>query len=258
MRRILPIVTSVLTFSLIITACTSAADSGEKATAIPSSNTTQTTTVPTDSSASPTSTTNTPNTDEGKETQKSGSQTDATQQKKNTSDQAKTSSPASPSTKKPSTTAKAPTSSPEKTSKPTQTTGGTKPSSSSLSAIEQEVVRLVNIERKKAGLKPLVADTKLSSVARIKSQDMRDNNYFDHQSPKYGSPFDMMKKFGISYRTAGENIAAGQTTAQQVMNSWMNSPGHRANILSANFTKIGVGFAKGGSYGTYWTQQFTG
>lgn len=257
MRRILPIVTSVLTFSLVITACTSAADSGEKTTATPSTNTTQTTAVPTDSSASPNSTSETPTTEVGQETGKSNSQTDAKQEEKDTSNQAKASTPAS--TKKPSTTTQTPT--PAKSNTPTSTkpsTGGTSTSNSSLSAIEQEVVRLVNIERQKAGLKLLVADTKLSSVARIKSQDMRDNNYFDHQSPKYGSPFDMMKKFGISYRTAGENIAAGQTTAQQVMDSWMNSPGHRANILSDKFTKIGVGYVKGGSYGTYWTQQFTG
>ena len=85
---------------------------------------------------------------------------------------------------------------------------------------------------------------------------MADKNYFDHTSPTYGSPFDMMKKFGIKYNTAGENIAKGQTTAQSVMNSWMNSPGHRANILSSNFGKIGVGYVnKNGT--TYWTQMFT-
>ena len=66
----------------------------------------------------------------------------------------------------------------------------------------------------------------------------------------------MMKSFGINYRSAGENIAAGQTTAESVMKSWMNSPGHKKNILSPNFTHIGVGYAKGGSYGHYWTQQF--
>ena len=123
-------------------------------------------------------------------------------------------------------------------------------------SIEQQVVNLVNAERAKAGLKPLKSDWELARVARFKSEDMRDNRYFDHNSPIYGTPFQMMKSFGINYRSAGENIAAGQTTAESVMKSWMNSPGHRKNILSPTFTHIGVGYAKGGSYGHYWTQQF--
>jgi uncharacterized YkwD family protein/spore coat assembly protein SafA len=122
--------------------------------------------------------------------------------------------------------------------------------------IENEVVRLTNQQRAKYGLPPLQADWQLARVARYKSADMRDKNYFSHQSPTYGSPFTMMKNFGISYRTAGENIAAGQRTPQEVVNAWMNSPGHRANILSKDFTHIGVGYAKGGSYGHYWTQMF--
>jgi uncharacterized YkwD family protein/spore coat assembly protein SafA len=123
-------------------------------------------------------------------------------------------------------------------------------------SIEQQVVNLVNAERAKAGLKPLKADWELARVARFKSEDMRDNRYFDHNSPIYGTPFQMMKSFGINYRSAGENIAAGQTTAESVMQAWMNSPGHKKNILSPSFTHIGVGYAKGGSYGHYWTQQF--
>jgi len=123
-------------------------------------------------------------------------------------------------------------------------------------SIEQQVVNLVNAERAKAGLKPLKADWELARVARFKSEDMRDNRYFDHNSPIYGTPFQMMKSFGINYRSAGENIAAGQTTAESVMKSWMNSPGHKKNILSPNFTHIGVGFYRGGEYGYMWTQQF--
>ena len=84
-------------------------------------------------------------------------------------------------------------------------------------SIEQQVVNLVNAERAKAGLKPLKADWELARVARFKSEDMRDNRYFDHNSPIYGTPFQMMKSFGINYRSAGENIAAGQTTAESVM-----------------------------------------
>ncbi|WP_413028768.1 CAP domain-containing protein [Priestia aryabhattai] len=123
-------------------------------------------------------------------------------------------------------------------------------------AFENKVVELVNQERAKAGLKPLTANWELARVTRYKSEDMRDKKYFDHQSPTYGSPFDMMSKFGITYKTAGENIAGGQTTPEAVMQAWMKSPGHKANILNPGFTQIGVGYAKGGSYGHYWTQQF--
>ncbi len=126
-----------------------------------------------------------------------------------------------------------------------------------LSAEEQEVVRLVNIEREKAGLKPFVASAELSRVARIKSEDMGKNNYFNHTSPTYGSPFDMMKQFGIKYSTAGENIARGYLSAQSVVSGWMNSSGHRANILNPSFNKIGVGAYKTSNNTTYWTQMFT-
>ncbi|UFJ43184.1 SafA/ExsA family spore coat assembly protein [Brevibacillus humidisoli] len=122
--------------------------------------------------------------------------------------------------------------------------------------VEAQVVQLVNQERAKHGLKPLKANWELSRVARVKSQDMRDRRYFSHQSPTYGSPFEMMKAFGVSYMAAGENIAAGQTSPQAVMRSWMNSPGHRQNILSPQYTEIGVGYAQGGSYRHYWTQMF--
>jgi uncharacterized YkwD family protein/spore coat assembly protein SafA len=120
---------------------------------------------------------------------------------------------------------------------------------------EKEVVRLVNEIRAENGLKELTYDWELSRVARYKSQDMKDNRYFSHTSPVYGSPFQMMKSFGIKYRTAGENIARGQTTPQIVVNAWMNSSGHRANILNSSFTKIGVGYVASGNY---WTQMFIG
>lgn len=130
------------------------------------------------------------------------------------------------------------------------------PSGSAYQSMESEVVTLVNKERAKYGLKPLTANWEVARVARYKSEDMRDKNYFSHTSPTYGSPFDMLKSFGIQYSYAGENIAAGQTTAQSVVTAWMNSEGHRKNILSSNFKEIGVGYAKGGSYGHYWTQMF--
>lgn len=120
---------------------------------------------------------------------------------------------------------------------------------------EKEVVRLVNKERSSRGLPSLTLDWQLSRVARYKSQDMHDKKYFSHTSPTYGSPFDMIKAFGISYKAAGENIAKGQRTPQEVVNAWMNSSGHRANILNASFTRIGVGYVADGNY---WTQMFVG
>lgn len=127
---------------------------------------------------------------------------------------------------------------------------------SGLSANEMEVVRLVNIERQKAGLSNLRASSELSNVARAKSKDMATNNYFSHTSPTYGSPFEMMKSFGISYRTAGENIARGYSSPVSVVRGWMNSQGHRDNILNPSFNTIGVG-AYNGNGSTYWTQMFT-
>lgn len=120
---------------------------------------------------------------------------------------------------------------------------------------EAEVVRLVNEIRAQYGLKPLTQNWELSRVARYKSQDMHDLRYFSHTSPTYGSPFEMMQAFGLRYRSAGENIAMGYPTPQAVVNAWMNSSGHRANILNATYTQIGVGYVQSGNY---WTQMFIG
>ncbi|OAA94157.1 SafA/ExsA family spore coat assembly protein [Clostridium coskatii] len=122
--------------------------------------------------------------------------------------------------------------------------------------MENQVIKLVNQSRVNAGLQPFTANWELSRVARYKSQDMANKGYFDHTSPTYGSPFTMMQNFGIKFTAAGENIAMGQRTAQEVMNSWMNSPGHRANILNPSFNQIGVGLAKNSNGTCYWTQQF--
>jgi uncharacterized YkwD family protein/spore coat assembly protein SafA len=130
------------------------------------------------------------------------------------------------------------------------------PNQQDIKALENQVINLVNVERAKAGLAPLKANWQLSRVARYKSQDMINNNYFDHISPTYGSPFNMMENFGIKFTAAGENIAMGQNTPQEVMNAWMNSPGHRSNILSPAYTDIGVGLAKTSSGVCYWTQDF--
>ncbi|WP_297132054.1 CAP domain-containing protein [Terrisporobacter sp.] len=123
---------------------------------------------------------------------------------------------------------------------------------------QKEVLRLVNVERSKRGLNELNLNTELSRIATLKSQDMINKNYFSHTSPTYGSPFDMMKKFNISYKTAGENIAMGQKTPAQVVEAWMNSEGHRANILNKNYTDLGVGVAKDSKGTIYWTQMFIG
>ncbi|MFD3257672.1 CAP domain-containing protein [Paenibacillus lentus] len=116
-----------------------------------------------------------------------------------------------------------------------------------------KVVALVNVERKNAGLKPLVVHTNLSKMAKDKAIDMYKSNYFSHTSPKYGSPFDMMDAYNITYRYAGENIAKGQKTPSEVVAAWMNSPGHKANILNSKYTLIGVGY-----YNGHWVQEFIG
>lgn len=130
------------------------------------------------------------------------------------------------------------------------------PTQSDVKSFENEVVRLVNVQRVNNGLQPLTQNWELSRVARYKSQDMINKNYFSHISPVYGSPFTMMENFGIHFTAAGENIAMGQKTPAEVMTAWMNSPGHRANILSPSYTQIGVGLAKTSSGVPYWTQEF--
>ena|SRR6476620_4733068 len=121
--------------------------------------------------------------------------------------------------------------------------------------VETSVQQLVNNERSKAGLPALQMDWELQRTARVKACDMAQKGYFSHQSPTYGSPFDMMKQFGISYRTAGENIAQGQRSPAEVMQAWMNSQGHRENILKREYTHIGVGYC---AQGNHWVQMFIG
>lgn len=120
---------------------------------------------------------------------------------------------------------------------------------------EQAVARLVNTVRTGRGLAPLRIRADLCRYARVKSQDMRSGGYFSHTSPTYGSPFEMMRAFGVSYSHAGENIAFGHASPESVVSAWMNSESHRVNILSAMYTDLGVGYvAEGG----YWTQWFVG
>lgn len=123
----------------------------------------------------------------------------------------------------------------------------------SISEFVASVIELTNAERSKQGLPALQTDSPLNDVAKTKAQDMASEGYFSHTSPTYGSPFDMMRDFGISYQSAAENIAAGQRSPEEVVNAWMNSEGHRANILDNRFTHIGVGFDKNGNQ---WVQMF--
>ncbi|TMW74083.1 SCP-like extracellular protein [Alteribacter natronophilus] len=122
-----------------------------------------------------------------------------------------------------------------------------------LKDFERQVIELTNQERANNGLGELDTNIELCQVARRKSQDMAENNYFSHTSPTYGSPFDMMRDYGINYNAAGENIAQGQQTPEQVVQQWMESPSHRENILSGNYNQIGVGYE---SSGNHWTQMF--
>lgn len=130
-----------------------------------------------------------------------------------------------------------------------------KPKIVSESSYGEEILHLVNKERTARGLNALILSADISKVAVEKSKDMSVNNYFAHESPNYGSPFDMMRKFGLTYMAAGENIAMGHRTPADVMNGWMNSPGHKANILNKKFNKMGIGMYVDKSI--YWTQMFT-
>ncbi|MEG1930675.1 MAG: CAP domain-containing protein, partial [Anaerovorax sp.] len=127
---------------------------------------------------------------------------------------------------------------------------------STVNTYENKVAELVNTKRREAGLQPLAINKALSKVAEKKAEDMANQNYFSHTSPTYGSPFEMMKQFGINYKAAGENIAKGQRTPESVMTGWMNSEGHRANIMSTNYTEIGIGYVVDAKGDTYWVQMF--
>ena len=128
---------------------------------------------------------------------------------------------------------------------------------SQLTADEQEVFDLINAKRVANGLPELKINDEVQNVARIKAQDMVDSNYFSHTSPIYGSPFNMLKNFGITYKTAGENIA-GNSSNSGAVNAWMNSEGHKANILNSSFNYTGIGVVKSPKYGKIYVQMFIG
>lgn len=139
----------------------------------------------------------------------------------------------------------------------TNGSGNTTTSTSGLTTDELEVFNLINEQRTKNGLSALKIDSEVQNVARIKAQDMVNNNYFSHTSPTYGSPFDMLNSFKVSYKTAGENIA-GNSSNSAAVTAWMNSSGHKANILNSSFNYTGIGVVKGSKYGKIYVQMFIG
>lgn len=160
----------------------------------------------------------------------------------------------------------APTQAPQQTAAPTEAptakpTATQVPSSEddyttdSVSAQEQSAWNLLNADRTANGLSALPLDAELSRIARIKAEDMRDNGYFAHQSPTYGSPSEMLRHFGYTFTAAGENIAhhANITKAQA---AFMSSDGHRRNILSTAWTKVGIGVCYDAQGYVYVTQLF--
>lgn len=134
---------------------------------------------------------------------------------------------------------------------------GNTTNTSALTADELEVFNLINEQRTKNGLSALKIDSEVQNVARIKAKDMVNNNYFSHTSPTYGSPFDMLNSFKVSYKTAGENIA-GNSSNSAAVTAWMNSSGHKANILNSSFNYTGVGVVNGSKYGKIYVQMFIG
>ena len=139
----------------------------------------------------------------------------------------------------------------------TSGSGNTTTSTSGLTTDELEVFNLINEQRTKNGLSALKIDSEVQNVARIKAQDMVNNNYFSHTSPTYGSPFDMLNSFKVSYKTAGENIA-GNSSNSSAVTAWMNTSGHKANILNSSFNYTGIGVVKGSKYGKIYVQMFIG
>lgn len=128
---------------------------------------------------------------------------------------------------------------------------------STMTSDEKEVFNLINKQRTNNGLPSLKVDNEVQRVAKIKAQDMVNNSYFSHNSPTYGTPFQMLQNFKVSYKTAGENIA-GNSSNSGAVNAWMNSSGHKANILNKSFTHTGIGVVSSPKYGKIYVQMFIG
>ena len=168
---------------------------------------------------------------------------------------APTKAPAATPTKTPAAPTKVPTATPTKAPTPTPTKSPSQSSgNTSLSNYASQVLQLVNQERAKAGLSAYTTNSSLTSAANLRAKEIAQS--FSHTRPNGTSFSTALQQYNISYRTAGENIAYGQKTPQEVVTGWMNSTGHRANILNSNFNKIGIGvYQSNGTY--YWTQEFT-
>ena len=135
--------------------------------------------------------------------------------------------------------------------------GGSGTTTSTMTSDEKEVFNLINKQRTANGLSALKVDNEVQRVAKIKAQDMVNSNYFSHNSPTYGSPFEMLQSFKVSYKTAGENIA-GNSSNTGAVNAWMNSSGHKANILNSSFNYTGIGVVSSPKYGKVYVQMFIG
>lgn len=176
---------------------------------------------------------------------------------KSASTTAKTTTPSKATTPPKSSTGTTKTSAPKVVATPNAPPAIITTPITGVSQDDQTLLDLVNKARADAGVGPLQFDAGLMKVARSKAQDMVDNNYFSHQSPTYGSPFDMMRQFGVSFKTAGENIA-GNRTVEGAFKAWMNSEGHKKNILNSGFNHTGIGIVDSSKYGKMLVQQFIG
>jgi uncharacterized protein YkwD len=156
----------------------------------------------------------------------------------------------------PSATPSAPPAGPTATGATPATARTTARPLSGNSSYEAQVVTLVNQQRSAAGCAALTVDSRLTAAARGHSQDMAQRNYFDHNTPEGVTPWTRITNAGYHFSTAAENIAEGQPTPAAVMDAWMNSPGHRANILNCALRNIGVGLAYNARHTPYWTQDF--
>jgi len=181
----------------------------------------------------------------GSGTELAGGQAPATNQPRSSSEAPAPTSSAAPT---PSETSAAPQPTTSEAAPPPSTKAAARVASS----VAEQVINLVNDERSTAGCKPLAAESHLTTAAQDYSDDMSARNFFSHTNPE-GVTFDQRIKNAGNPKPGAENIAKGQTSAAQVMTSWMNSEGHRANILNCSLTKIGVGFTKAGNY---WVQDF--
>ncbi len=120
-----------------------------------------------------------------------------------------------------------------------------------------EVLQLVNLERTRVSLDPVTLDAELNEVAEDYACEMIDGNFFDHVNPTTGEgPGQRLTEAGYTFFSMGENLAAGQRTAREVVDAWMASPGHRENILTAQWKRVGVAVRVGGRYQTIWVQEF--